>query len=81
VRDIISTQVTSHLYLHRRPDDHGLLQQVPVELGRVVVEVQHGDEDLRQAVLPLGVLRLHVEVVLGAHLRVQTGPRLRVDDS
>ena len=79
LRCLLPDRTRLYLYPHGGPDDHGFLQQALVELGGMVVEVQHGDEDLGQAVLPLPVLRLHVEVVLGAGLRVQRGPGLGGD--
>ena len=79
LRDLLPDHTRRYLYSDGSADDHGLLQQALVELGGMVVEVQHGDENLRQAVLPLPVLGLHVEVVLGAGLGVQRGPGLGGD--
>lgn len=69
-----------YLYFDRSADDHGLFQEVFVELWRVVVHVEDSDEDLRQAVLPLRVFSLDVKVVLGPDLGVQAGPRLGRDE-
>lgn len=46
----------------------------------MIVLILNRDEDLSQAVLPLAVFCLHVEIILRLHLRVQRRPRLSVDD-
>lgn len=75
-----STHTGTYLYLHWCSNDHGLLQEVIIELRWVVIQVQHSDKDLSQAVLSLGVFCLHIEVILGPDLCIQVCPRLSVDD-
>ena len=71
------------MYLHSDwyTNNHGLLQELFIKSRRVVVHVEDGDKHLRQAVLPLRVFGLDVEVVFGPDLCVQAGPGLRGDDA
>lgn len=47
----------------------------------MVIEVHNGDEDFCKAVFSFSVFSLHIEVILGFDLGIQTGPGLCVDDS
>lgn len=71
---------SGYLYFHWCSDHHSLLKEIVIKSRWVVIEVQDCDKDLRQAVLPLCILCFHIKVVLGPHLCIQDGPRLRVDD-
>lgn len=70
-------------YLHsdRCTNNHRLFQEFFNKFRRVVVHVDDGDEDFRQAVLPLRILSLDVKVVFRPDLCVQGGPGLRGDDA
>lgn len=47
----------------------------------MVIEVHNGDKDFCKAVFSFSVFGLHIEVILGFDLGIQTGPGLSVDDS
>ena len=70
-----------YLYFDRRANNHRLLLKFFIKLRRVVVHVEDGDKGFSQAVLPLRILSLDVEVIFRPDLCVQAGPGLRGDEA
>lgn len=71
----------TYLYFDRCTNDHGLLQEFVIKFWRVVVHVGDSDKDFSQAILPLRILGLDVEVVFRPDLCIQAGPGLRGDEA
>lgn len=60
----------TNLYFHWRPNDHGLFQEVVVELWWVVILIKHGDKNLCKAVFALSVFSFYIEIIFGLHFSV-----------